>query len=107
MKLYHVLQKAQEATKKLREEMHRQRRDSNYHLPVRFPAPTPLLVTRDLTDGYLLELIYKELTDLKELRSDQRRIQSDTVERTRLYRDAIASELPELAHLLEEEWELR
>ena len=107
MKLYHVLQKVQEATKKLREEMHSQRRDTQFKLPVRFPAPTSVLVTHDYTDGYLLELIYKELTDLKELRNDQRRIQSDTVERTRLYRDAIASELPELSHLLEEEWELR
>lgn len=116
MELYKVYEKIHKEIESLRYKIYQQRLREQPDYPTGIPpaswpgnfgvAVCPHLL-KSYTDEYLLELIYKALTELKELQKSDIRIHTDKYELVEKYRHAILSEIPNLSYLVEEEWELQ
>jgi hypothetical protein len=111
VKLYQVLEEIQAKTKTLRDEIHRQRHSHKtvfYRGAIGAVGPQgPFGRLSEYSDTTLLEMILQAAKDYKELKNEFSRLNDDTTRRVEEYRKAIIDELPELAYLTDQPWDLR
>lgn len=93
-------------------EVHIQIHEHRYHSRPTWPFGTvgpegPYGSYNNCSDTQLLEMIRKATDEYKELRDELTRLRSDGWKRVEACRSKIVNELPELVHLVKEDWELR